>query len=567
MKLLLILFSNITTLFLLMSSSLNLNLYKNSNELMLVNTTPSIPNITISPTNTPTITSTPTPTTKPTNSPTNTPTPVNISYIVNARTNKDIVKPQEKFEIEITVQNNGSQTINNFEIRIPFLKKINNASFISEKPSFNKILDTLEYPAQFQNRSWIINTFSPGDQKTFTLEFLTSNNNSEENVEISTIFTLPITWIDPNNLESNKEINLNYLRFDIYINKSYKESIRGEFPKYETLITSISKVKLPETYTFPGSKTTDLSKIDKSNYTSVNNFTLDTQDITLELIDSIDLSGEEIPQILSNLNDFISLSWGKIELKKEIPFLKGKKIKVTFKNTNFKNPPLIKLKKNANVLQLSDFNGAYDENETFLELSEILDIALLSDIYTDKSVYETENDNIQITLKVSDPNAAVVYNTFNGSTPVDIIDINTGEFNINFKLTPGENIKVDIVAKLKNNETYTKSIVIKNINTAEINESTEQPSTISMPINQLTIILLITLFVILIIVLLIIYFLIKRKTQKNELEIELKNIIAKSQLEEKDDPHLFPTESIKVKLSNTNTISLFSINNLKNKKN
>lgn len=551
MKLLLILFSNITPLFLLITSLFNFNLYKNSNELMLVNTTPSIPNTTITPTS----------------SPINTPTP-GISYVVNTKTNKDTVKPQEKFEIEITVQNNGSQNINNFEIRIPFLRKINNASFISEKPSFNKILDTLEYPAQFQNRSWIINTFSPGDQKTFTLEFLTSNYNSDENVEISTIFTLPITWIDPNNLESNKEINLNYLRFDIYINKLYKESVRGEFPKYENLNTSISKVKLPEIYTFPGSKTTDLSKIDKSNYTAINNFTLDTKDVTLELIDPIDLSGEEIPQILSNLNDFINLSWGKIELKKEIPFLKGKKIKIIFKNTNFKNPPLIRLKKNTNVLQLSDFNGSYNENETFLELSEILDVALLSDIYTDKSVYETKDENIQITLKVSDPNAAVVYTTSNGSTPVDIIDINTGEFNINFKLNPGENIKVDIIAKLKNNETYVKSIVVKNINIeVNSNKPTEQPNTISMPINQLTIILLSILFVILIIVLLIIYFLVKRKSKKNELEIELKNIVAKSQLEEKDDPHLFPTETIKVNLSNTNTISLFSINNLKNKKN
>lgn len=491
------------------------------------------------------------------------------NYDIQASISTDKVKPNEKFEISIKVTNNSNQVINNFEIRVPFLKKIKNVNFITEKPSFNKILDSLEYPAQFQNRSWLINSFKPSEEKIFSLEYEVQKNITEENPEIATSFILPITWIDPANLESNKEVKLDYFRFDIYINKLYKESINIKLPQYESLTIELSKVKLPDKYVFPGSKTTDLSKLDKTNYTAVENFTLDTHDITIQLIDPIDLSGNEISQILSNLDNFLDLSWGKITLKQEIQFLKNKPVKITFKNTAFKIPPLFELNKNGIKLSLSDVNGELKETETIIELSQISDIALIPDIQSEKSVYETTESTIQVTFKVSDPQASVTYVLPTGSFPVDIIDINTGEFTINFKLAPNESIKVDIVAKLKNNQTNVKSIVIKNISNTEYQPIVDIPNTISMPLNQLSLILIGILIILIIIVILIIFYLIHRRSQKRnkELEIELKNITAKSQLDEKDDPHLFPTESVKVNINNNKTISLFSINNINKKGN
>ena len=499
----------------------------------------------ITPTATPTTTVTPS-----TANPTQTQPTTIPSIDVNVTVDKTIVEPGENFEIKVEVENKGIQQVNNLEIRVPFLRTIKYSSFVGEKPSFNKILDSLEYPAGFHNRSWIINTILPNEKRTFSLIYSVEQTNEEENLEIKSSFKLPVTWVDPADLSSNKNVELDYLRLDVYINRYYYQSISASLPKYDNPNVPISKVKLPEKYLFSDSRTTDLSKINKNNYASVENFTLDTPDVLLEFQKPVDLSEQGTSSILSNLDDYINLSWGEIKLKKEIKFLKNIPLSITFKNTSFVLGPKLEVKSKDRYLELSELNGLRTSTEVVIKLDNLTDVSLIPEINVEKNIYETEGNNVKITGTVSDPKSTLIYKTAKGSFTVESIDPFTGEFSFDLKVDEGDAYEVELVNKIKNGKTVIKSVIVRSIKTYNGGENSQvRPGNkISVPVNTLSIALVVSAIVALLALGIVSHIMIRSHTKKkNELDIDMvKNIVMKSPAEDVDDRNLFPVDSIKV---------------------
>ena len=499
----------------------------------------------ITPTATPTTTVTPS-----TANPTQTQPTTIPSIDVNVTVDKTIVEPGENFEIKVEVENKGIQQVNNLEIRVPFLRTIKYSSFVGEKPSFNKILDSLEYPAGFHNRSWIINTILPNEKRTFSLIYSVEQTNEEENIEIKSSFKLPVTWVDPADLSSNKNVELDYLRLDVYINRYYYQSISASLPKYDNPNVPISKVKLPEKYLFPDSRTTDLSKINKNNYASVENFTLDTPDVLLEFQKPVDLSEQGTSSILSNLDDYINLSWGEIKLKKEIKFLKNIPLSITFKNTSFVLGPKLEVKSKDRYLELSELNGLRTSTEVVIKLDNLTDVSLIPEINVEKNIYETEGNNVKITGTVSDPKSTLIYKTAKGSFTVESIDPFTGEFSFDLKVDEGDAYELELVNKIKNGKTVIKSVIVRSIKTYNGGENSQvRPGNkISVPVNTLSIALVVSAIVALLALGIVSHIMIRSHTKKkNELDIDMvKNIVMKSPAEDVDDRNLFPVDSIKV---------------------
>ncbi|GIW57079.1 MAG: hypothetical protein KatS3mg083_024 [Candidatus Dojkabacteria bacterium] len=484
----------------------------------------------------------------PTPTPTSTPTPTPThTYSFQAFVDKTSVKPGETFTVTINVENTGTTTINNFEIRLPFIRNIQEVNFELESPSFNKILDSFEFPTGFNSRSWLINTFSPGLTKTFSITYKVLDSAQDENGLIAK-FTLPITWVDPAGLDSNREITLNSLRADIYINKMYKNSNYVELPKLDYKSNPFVKVKLSDKFVFDGSRTTDLSKLDPQTLNAVNNFKLETQHVLLEWQKPIDLSSSEAVNVFSNLDQYLDSSPAKVVYKKRINFFDNIPVKVTFKQMYFVFEPKIKIGNDIEEFTKLQGNLNRSAREVSIYLDQIKSALLIPDIKTDKSIYETNEQDIEIKAYVSDPNARVTYKIDKNSqeNQIFVVDIDSGEFTIPIQLNR-PSLQIEITATIHNDQSFSKVIIVKSTTKPEITptEITSEQSTISMPVNQLTIILLIVAVSILSIIISIVFYLLykgkKRKTKSSK-DVKLDSLTVNSLFSRgTDDEHLFPT--------------------------
>ena len=179
------------------------------------------------------------------------------NYSIIYSLDKTEVKNSETFKLNINAVNTGSAAINNFEIRVPYYNFIGDTQLVTVNPSFNKILNSNDFPVGFNSRSWIVNTFETGESRNFSIEYKVIDDPKIAN-GLAAVFTYPGTWTDPKGLEVNKPLKLNYFRSDIYVNSVYKGSSEYGLPKLALLDNEVSTVKLPEKYTYSGSKTTQL---------------------------------------------------------------------------------------------------------------------------------------------------------------------------------------------------------------------------------------------------------------------------------------------------------------------
>ncbi len=514
---------------------------------------------------------TPSQTSSQTLTPTPTPTP---TYSFQASVDKTSVKPGDTFVITINVENTGTTTINNFEIRLPFIRNIQEVKLDIESPSFNKILDSFEFPVGFNSRSWLINTFSPGITKTFSITYTVLETAQDEN-GLTTKFTLPITWVDPAGLDSNREITLNSLRADIYINKIYRNSNYIELPRLDYKSNPFAKVKLSDKFVFDGSRTTDLSKLDPQSLNSVHNFKLETRHVLLEWQKPIDLSSSEAVNVFSNLDQYFDSSPAKFVYKKRINFFDNVPVKITFKQVNFVFEPKIKIENEIDDIAKVQGSLNRSAREIYIYLDQIKSASLVPDIKTDKSIYETNQQNIEIKAYVSDPNAKVTYkiNQNSEENHILLIDIDSGEFTIPIRLNH-PSLQIEVTATIHDDQSYSKVVIVKSTKAGEVTptESTNRPTTISMPVNPLTIILLIVALSILTIIISIVLYLLyrskKRKTRSSKY-IKLDSLTVNSLFSMGiDDEHLFPMVRIQEKygksVQENKKINLLDLNSNRN---
>jgi hypothetical protein len=417
-------------------------------------------------------------------------TPQQRGFSLRISVDKQTVNSNDTFRINIEVENTSNTTINNFEIRTPFARSIADAILDRESPSFNKVLDTIEFPAGFNSRSWIINSFEPGQEETFSINYRVSANPTIQNGLVAK-YTLPASWVDPAGVRSNVLIETKDFRVDTYINRVYSSSFNTQLPSLQSLNTPLSLIELNSKYRFNGSKTTDFKTINAQNIASFPNFTLESQDILIEWLQPLDLSAQTTASQFSNLDNNLKTTWGNIEFNNaNLTFLQGKPIRVTFKNANFVNEP--QLKRGNNIIKLSDANAIFQvSNRTIsLELPQIENLAIVPDIILDESVIETESDFVNITGKVSDPRSPLIFTFGEKSQTLSVIDISTGAFSFRVPVNE-ESMQVEVSTKYSNEEETKKVVIIRKNQAEETNSNPiEENRTINLLFNPITTILL-----------------------------------------------------------------------------
>lgn len=452
------------------------------------------------------------------------------SYSVTVAIDKSSVNVSDEFQVTINASNTGT-TINNFEIRIPYYRTINDTQMLTENPSFNKILDSGDYPSGFNSRSWIINSFGQGESKTYIVKYKINEDPKISNGLTSNL-SLPAEWKDPAGLASGAPITIQNFRADIYINSIYKESFQAPLPKLEALDNPVSQVTLNSGFYFPGSKSTNLKDITATNIKAFSNFKLETQDVLIEWTSPIDFSGAEVAGKLQTLDTNLKVGWGKVEFNADqFPFL-AKPAQVTYKNVTFVTEPKIKIDKNT--VSLTDAKAQWVPTKSSVTISHValVSSALVPKIETEKSVIETSENKITIKGTVSDPNANVSYKIDNSDVKDVVgIDLKTGIFEID--LTNVDKIKqVEITSKFKNNESDSKIVLIKYKGDEKGNledvKATNTPAKTNTTIlfNPITIALILSALAVVSVIGGYIYYLYyrKKKNKKNLDKAQLKDI-------------------------------------------
>ncbi len=465
------------------------------------------------------------PTISPKVSPTTAPSP---TYTISTNVDKPIAKPGDDVTFTITAQNTGTTKINNFEIRIPFIREIGDTTFNGESPSFNKVLDSIDYPAGFNSRSWIINTFDPKESVTYALKYKIAAEPKTPNGLIANV-TLPIVWTDPAGLAPNKLHILNYIRADIYLNRIYNKSYQLTLPTLQVLTAPISQVNLNSKYLFAGSKTTNLKSITIDNVKSVPNFILESEEVLIEWLQPIDLSGSSTPSQLSNLDQNLITEWGKITFtESSMPFLANKPVKITFKNINLVFAP--KIKNTNEIKELTDLKGNFIPGNALLvlELEKLSTTTIVPEIKLDQAVYETDKENIEVIGKVADPKSSISFKIGDeNARTLSVIDINTGSFTIPIEVKDITQ-QIEVSTKYKNGEETKKIVIVRRLqgNTAPTGTNASGNSrTISAPINQITLGLIFAASGLLAIIGGIIYYLYRARNKKSKLSIEVNPIV------------------------------------------
>lgn len=445
------------------------------------------PTVVMIPTSTPTSTVAPSPT--PTQEP-------EQKYSFNAVIDKQNVDKKDTFLITISVQNTGNAAIRDFEIRSPLLNTLTDASFSNADPAFNKLLSGNEHPVNFNNRSWIINSFDSGNSRVYKLEYKVAEDINNLN-GISSTFSFPASWNDPRGLPSGSNLNFNTYRFDVYIEGVYKGSFDAPLPKVQSKDTPITDIILDQKFTFEGSRTFDTKTITTDNISSFSDFKIETTDVLIEWLEPVDLSGTEVVNALSNLKDNITTASGTVKFQSDALSFLNLPIQITFKADGFISEPRIKIGSQIKPLSESGATWSKSSNIVVIKLNVLADISLVPTIETEKAKIETKSENLTITGQTSNPRADVYYkiNDSSDSKRISGVDLSNGNFSFNLANLSGVK-QVEIYTVLPNGERASKVIQIEykgnNINPdKESTEKDNKPDTISLPDNPITIALLI----------------------------------------------------------------------------
>lgn len=463
------------------------------------------------------------------------------SYSVNVVKSVEKVTRKDGFDITINIQNNGTTAIKNFEIRAPYYDKIADTTVMSVNPEFNKLLATNEYPAGFNNKSWLINSFEPGQSKTYVIKYSVVESPTIEN-GLSVKYTLPLTWQGTGSGTIGDEITTRDLQFELFLDAKFENTYSTTLPTFEAFDNEVSKIRLNEKYYFEGSKTTDLKEINKTNISAFPNFKLETQDVLIEWLEPINFSAEGTADIMKNLDEYLNPVWGKITFSAEsVPFL-AKKVNITFKNTPFISEPKIKI--NTEIKKLAEAKGSFqkDAKTVAVPLDSLASTSLYPNIETDPSSIETSEATATIKVKLDNPSAAISY-TINNKDEKNVfnIDLRTGEFQIKIP-DVSKTQEVEIKVKYKNDEEAKKIVPVKFKEAAVVPSKT----TVTTPdlkdegiaINPITMALMIAASALLIIIGGYIYYLYysKHKKKNKEDKIDFKDLSINDSVLSKSKP-------------------------------
>ena len=441
-------------------------------------------------------------------------------YEINSKIDKNTTNANDQFTITYNVKNTGNVTIENFEIRVPFLNNISDVQNPVITPDLNRRLDpTTDFPQGFNTRSWVTN-INPGEEKEFTITYTVSNNPSIPNGHLC-IYTLPISWIDPAGDPSNQLIQTTNFRADIYINRQYEKSIRVTLPTLESVNSPIASVQLPSQYLFEGSKTTNLRSINKDNISKYENFTLENAQFIIEWLEPIDLSNADIPAKLINLDNLLKYKTYGIDFNiQELSFL-AKKVRITLKKHNYVFLPRIKI--DNEIKDLQSYNGEIDFLSKFIsfEISPMRSFTLVSDIKFENP--KKENDQYSIEIKVSNPKVKLSYSIDDSSFKTGWIDQEKG--NLSIILPENDIIKLEVKIVDENNEEFSRVKIIEKTTPTptfiQRNNNT-QTNRLNLPINPLTILLSVLAIVIFVLLLVIGYIMLRKRFSKKKEDNTLK---------------------------------------------
>jgi hypothetical protein len=451
------------------------------------------------------------------------------TFSIEMAIDKGTVKGGESFNVAINVKSTSSAPIENLEIRLPYFNRVQDITNVTENPAFNKKLEGTEFPAGFNSRSWLINTFEPGATKTFNLKY-TLVENPSSTTDIISKFTYPATWQDPDGLVSNTELTLNYLRVDAYISNNYRSSHKILLPKSDGADSIFAGVKLNQAFYYPGSKSTNLKEITPANKSSFQNFTLETKDVVIKWTDPIDFSSSTVIDKMKKFDELFKVEWGKVAIDtKELSFL-SKSAQVTFKGLEFVNEPRIRV--GDKVQNLSEANAKWEQNAKSVNLTikPLKTVAVTPNIIFEKDEIDTEENKLIIKGRTADPKSKVLYKYDAKEYETTSIDLKTGEFEIQIDdASKADTVKVSTIFD-SNKEVYEKELKI-NYKTSEeqspVDEgTTKNNSYLNNPVTNA--LLLIALAVLLILGGYVYYLIYRKRKSKSVSNLSVKPVVGPS---------------------------------------
>ncbi len=209
-------------------------------------------------------------------------------------------------------------------------------------------------------------------------------------------------------------------------------------------MASIANVSMPKSFTFKGSKTTDISVLTEAQSKKVKRFTLDIKgkgNIIWE--ESLDLSSSSLRNKFKNLNRFVIFKKGSVEVKadKIKPFA-NKKATVNMYNINLKlakgETPVIL--RNSKVVSKGISKIIYKAKKNILsfQVNRFSKYTLIPSISIEKTPKETNETKVELNGSVDDLDSKVTVIIGKNTETVNI-DKN-GVFNYEVELNEGENI-------------------------------------------------------------------------------------------------------------------------------
>ncbi len=452
--------------------------------------------------------------------------PLNTSVEVKVVIDSLDVEPGKTFTYTVNVKNNGDGAVSDYELRVPYYQKLKNASVSKVEPGFNKILKEGDYPAGFNNRSWLVNNFESGESRQYKIVYTVDSDVSDEDV-LAYNFTYPLTWTDPAGLESNIPKTISEIRIDAYIDSRYQTSFQEGVPGIKQPESPLKDVQLnQDTYYFRGSKTTKFTDIKPSQLSAFPNLVIETEQVSVTWTEPVDLSGDKVVERLNKLDTSMPTQWGKIQFNAQaLPFLE-KTVNVVFKNAPFVNEPRIKI--GGETFNLQEKDASLDQEADTLTINSVsmADIAIVPDIDLDDSVVETSENTVTLSGKVSDPETNLFYKVDNNEEKQAVgIDLETGEFEVMLEDVQNVN-QVKFITTYDNGEKREEIVLVKYAEST-VEENTEEedaaPETIAALFNPITVALIIAALALASMIGGYIYYLYhnKQKSKRKDKDVEL----------------------------------------------
>ena len=171
---------------------------------------------------------------------------------------------------------------------------------------------------------------------------------------------------------------------------------------------SISQAQIPELFIQPGSQTTNLSKLTLSESTAVRDFTIDNLNVgTIVFTEPIDLSATELKETFSELDKYIKIEKGYVEINTDILPQLDKSAQITFYNLNLLETPAI-LKDEESIPTNNNISSVSFENQTLtFSVSEFSKYTIKPSTTFIDIPKETEQEVIKILGKTTDPSAII----------------------------------------------------------------------------------------------------------------------------------------------------------------